>query len=152
MNLKIIICGGGTMGHVTPALAILERIKELEQNAEILYITRNQGRENKIIENSGYNIKKIEIKGLDRKNILSAPKVFCLAFIARNRCINILKQFKPNIVIATGGYVCLPVLSAAKKEKIPYVIHESNAISGLKTGIVATLFEEFILSTVCEAT
>ena len=134
--MRAIICGGGTVGHIAPAVAIAEEILKNEKNSEILFIGRTNGEENNLIINRSYNLITIDIAGLNRKKLISNIKVPYLLFTAYKKAKKIIKDFKPDIVIGTGGYVCLPVIKAANRLKIKSVLHESNAVIGLTTRLL----------------
>lgn len=133
VNMKIVLSGGGTAGHVHPALAIAEALLASAESCEITFIGRRGGKENAPMKSVATNLYEIEIYGIKRslspKNLKS---LFC-AVRARGEAKRILKAVKPDIVLGTGGYVCWPVLSAAASLGIPTLIHESNASAGLAT-------------------
>lgn len=139
--LKVIFAGGGTAGHINPALAIASHLKEKEHNVEILYIGKNGGMEERLVKNAGFNFKGINITGFSRlknlegfkKNILTIKYLFNSII----DCKKIIKKFNPDICIGTGGYVSGPVLWAATGLKIPILIHEQNAFPGITTRILA---------------
>ena len=128
--MKVIITAGGTGGHIYPALAIINKIKEKEPNSEFIYIGTHNRMEKDIIPK--YNIKYIPITiyGLSKKNMIRNIKNVFLINKAYNECKQIIKEFKPDIVIGVGGYVTYPVLLAANKLKIKTFIHEQNSIPG----------------------
>lgn len=129
--MKIVISGGGTGGHIYPALALVREIQKETNDAEFLYIGTTNGLESKIVPRENIHFKSIHITGFKRK--LSAENlktVFRFIKGARDSK-RILKEFKPDIVIGTGGYVCGPVVYAAAKLKIPTIIHEQNSVPGL---------------------
>lgn len=135
--MRILFSGGGTTGHVTPAIAIAEYAKKKYGAVEIGFVGRMGGKENDAVKASGYKLYEIEISGLTRKISLENAKVFRKLVRAYRESKKIIKEFLPDIVIGTGGYVCLPVLKAAQKMKIPTFIHESNAYPGLVTRLVS---------------
>ncbi|OLS03883.1 undecaprenyldiphospho-muramoylpentapeptide beta-N-acetylglucosaminyltransferase [Tissierella creatinophila] len=149
--MKYLISGGGTGGHIYPALAILNEIKLNDKDADILYVGTKEGLESKLIPKEGIKFKTIRVKGIPR----SINKD---SFIALRELIyglkesdKIIKEFKPDIVIGTGGYVCGPVVYKAYRNKIPTLIHEQNAFPGITNKIlsrfvdkVAVTFEESI--------
>lgn len=128
--MKIIVSAGGTGGHIYPALAIIEKIKEKEKNLEILYIGTHNRMEKDIIPSRGIKYEAIEIYGFSKKDILLDIKNIFLIEKAKKRCINIMKEFKPDIVLGIGGYVTYPVIWAANKLGIKTFIHEQNSIAG----------------------
>ena len=129
--MRVIMTGGGTGGHVNPAIAIANTIKRNDPDTEILFVGTERGIENKLTAAEGYPIKHVEIRGFRRSLSLSNIKAAYLAFVSPLRAKKIVKEFKPDIVIGTGGYVCWPVLVAASKMGIPTAVHESNAYPGV---------------------
>ena len=129
--MRVIMTGGGTGGHVNPAIAIANTIKRNIPDAEILFVGTARGIENKLTAAEGYPIKHVEIKGFKRSLSPSNIKAAYLAFVSPIKAKKIVKEFKPDIVIGTGGYVCWPVLVAASKMGIPTAVHESNAYPGV---------------------
>ena len=144
--MKIIFCGGGSAGHVTPALAIAEEIKKTHSTAEILFIGRDGGFENGMVKKAGLPMQYIKIGGLQRKFTVKNIKNAINALKAVNRCKKIISDFSPDVVVGTGGYVCWPVLHAATSLKIPTVIHESNRAPGLTTRLVSKKCTEVLLN------
>ena len=129
--MNVMFCGGGTVGHVSPALAIANEFKKTEPSCKIGFIGRLGGYENEIIRKNGFEIYEIQISGLERKLTLRNLKVIKNVFAAEKETEKILKSFKADAVIGTGGYVCFPVIRAASKLGIFTAIHESNATLGL---------------------
>ncbi|MBE6539031.1 MAG: undecaprenyldiphospho-muramoylpentapeptide beta-N-acetylglucosaminyltransferase [Ruminococcaceae bacterium] len=129
--MRVIMTGGGTGGHVNPAIAIANTIKRNDPDAEILFVGTARGIENKLTLAEGYPIKHVEIQGFKRSLSPKNIKAAYLAFVSPMRAKKIVKEFKPDIVIGTGGYVCWPVLVAASKMGIPTAVHESNAYPGV---------------------
>lgn len=135
--MKILFCGGGTGGHITPALAIAEEFKKRYEKCDIAFVGRQNGNENKLITNEGYTVYEIDVRGFSRKISLENLKTVTSFLKAKRKAKEILNNFNPDAVIGTGGYVSAPVICAAKKAKIPSFIHESNASLGLTTKLVA---------------
>lgn len=135
--MRCIIACAGSGGHINPGIAIANYIKKMEPSSEFLFIGTETGMENEIVKNSGYNISHIRTGKLYRsltfKNIKSVLDTLAGIKDARN----IIKEFNPDIVIGTGGYICGPVMFAASKLKVPYVLHESNAFPGLAVKMFA---------------
>ena len=129
--MKILFAGGGTGGHINPALSIANYIKKRDKNFEALFIGTRRGLEKKLVPGAGYNIEYIDIQGFDRRNMLKNIAVMKKLFAAQKRCRGIIKEFKPDCVVCTGGYVSGPVAIAAKKLGVPSVIHEQNVYPGL---------------------
>ncbi len=128
--MNVIITAGGTGGHIYPALAILNKIKELDKNSKFLYIGTHNRMEKDIVPKYGYDYEALEIYGLSKKNMLQNIKNIKLIKNAIKKCIKIMKDFKPDIVIGVGGYVTYPVIYAAHKLHIKTFIHEQNSIPG----------------------
>ena len=128
--MKVLLAGGGTAGHINPAIAIANTIREHDKNAEIAFIGTKKGMENRLVANAGYDIHHIEMRGLRRSlspsNLLTAYYYFTAPVKARK----LILDFKPDIVIGTGGYLSWPLLHAAAKLGVPTAVHEANAIPG----------------------
>lgn len=129
--MRVIVSGGGTGGHIYPALAMIHEIKKHNTNAEFLYIGSEKGLEKEIVQKDGISFVDIDITGFKRKLSFDNIKTMIRFFKSVYRSKKYIKDFKPDIVLGTGGFVCGPVLYAAYKQKIPTVIHEQNVIPGL---------------------
>ncbi len=144
--MRIIISGGGTGGHIYPAITIANKIKEKHPSVEILFIGTEKGMESKIIPKAGYPIKFITVSYLQRKvsihNVKSIAKLCKGLFEAKK----IIKEFKPTIVIGTGGFVCGPVLFMASKLKIKTLIHEQNVYPGITNKILERHVDRIAIS------
>ena len=128
--MRAIISAGGTGGHIYPALAILNKIKEHEPDSEFLYIGTHNRMEKDIVPNKGIPFESIEIYGFDRHNLLRNFKVIRCLMKSKSKVKNLIKNFNPDIVIGVGGYVTVPVISCAKKLGYKTFIHEQNSIPG----------------------
>lgn len=135
--MKVIFACAGTGGHINPAIAIANIILKHEPNSEILFIGTKTGLENQLVKNAGFEIKHIRtgklLRSLTFKNIKAVSETYKGIGDAKL----IIKEFKPDLVIGTGGYICGPVMLAAKKYKIPYILHESNAFPGISVKLLA---------------
>lgn len=129
--MRVLMTGGGTGGHVNPALAIANTIKSKDPDAVIEYAGTARGIENKLVPKAGYRMHYVEIKGMKRRFTLENIKAAYLALVSPIKAKRIIKEFKPDIVIGTGGYVSWPVVKAAASMGIPTALHESNAIAGV---------------------
>ena len=129
--MRVIVSAGGTGGHIYPALAIINKIKEMEPKSEFLYIGTHNRMEKDLIPSLGIPYKEIEITGFIRKITLENVKSLVRFFNARKECLKIIKEFSPDIVIGAGGYVTAPVIWAAKKLGCKTFIHEQNSVVGL---------------------
>ncbi|MGI6258047.1 MAG: undecaprenyldiphospho-muramoylpentapeptide beta-N-acetylglucosaminyltransferase [Anaerovoracaceae bacterium] len=129
--MKVIMTGGGTGGHIYPAIAIADKILEKTSGSEILFVGTRKGLESKLVPRHGYNIEYITVSGMNRKNLLKNIKVFSDYNKGKKQAEAIINEFAPDIVIGTGGYVSGPVLKVASKMGIPCYLQEQNAIPGL---------------------
>ncbi|RVU70305.1 MULTISPECIES: undecaprenyldiphospho-muramoylpentapeptide beta-N-acetylglucosaminyltransferase [Lactobacillus] len=131
--MRVIFTGGGTGGHIYPIMAIIERLKEREicTNDEILFVGTQKGLESKIVPAAGVNFKTIKIQGFNRKHPLKNFETIELFLKATKRAREILTEFKPDVVLGTGGYVSGAMVYEAAKMHIPTMIHESNSVVGL---------------------
>ncbi|MBG9981803.1 undecaprenyldiphospho-muramoylpentapeptide beta-N-acetylglucosaminyltransferase [Aerococcaceae bacterium DSM 111020] len=146
---RVILSGGGTGGHIYPALSIYDAIKEAYPDVEVMYIGTKEGLEADIVPKAGVPFEAIEIQGLRRS--LSIENIKSMYLMARSslKAGRLVREFKPDIVIGTGGYVCAPVLFSASIQRIPTFIHEQNSVAGLTNKFLAryvdkigTCFEE----------
>ncbi len=133
--MRIVLSGGGTGGHIYPAIAIANFIKEKDPHAEFLFIGNRGGMEERLVPHAGYALSCIQVQGLRRKISLQNLKTASRLITSRFAAKKILREFRPDVVIGTGGYVCLPVLLAAFSLKIPSLIHEQNVFPGLAVRI-----------------
>lgn len=135
--MKVVVSGGGTGGHIYPALALINEIKKHHSNVEFLYIGTEKGLENDIVKRAGIPFKAVEITGFKRKLSFENVKTVTRFLKGVQLSKKYLKEFKPDVVIGTGGYVCGPVVYAASKLKIPSVIHEQNSLPGITNKFLA---------------
>ncbi|MEN6462045.1 MAG: undecaprenyldiphospho-muramoylpentapeptide beta-N-acetylglucosaminyltransferase [Syntrophomonas sp.] len=129
--MRIIVTGGGTGGHIYPALAIANGIKERVPSADILYVGTEKGMESKIVPGAGFDFKTIDISGIDRSSLLRASKSLMKFPLSFWQAKDIIKNFRPDIIVGTGGYVSYPVVLAGTFFGPKTVIHEQNAYPGL---------------------
>lgn len=147
--MKIVFAGGGTAGHINPALAIAKYIKLQKPDSEILFVGTKKGMESILVPKEGFDMSFIEVYGLKRKLCVSNIKTFFTMWKSLAQAGAILDSFKPDFVVGTGGYVSAPVVFSAALRRIPSLIHEQNAFPGLSNKIlklfartVAISFEE----------
>lgn len=136
-KMRIIVSGGGTGGHIYPAMALIKRLKERDLIDDVLYVGTEKGLESKIVKNAGLNFKTIEIQGFKRRLTLENVKTVRLFLSSISKSRKIIKEFKPDIVIGTGGYVSSAIVYAAHTMHIPTVIHEQNTIAGVTNKFLA---------------
>lgn len=131
--MRVIIAAAGTAGHINPGLSIANKIKQEDPSSEIIFIGTTRGLENDLVPRAGYELKTIDAYGLTLRNVTKAFKILKGFKEARK----IIKEFKPDIVIGTGGYICGAVITEASKLKIPTLLHESNAFPGKAVKMLA---------------
>lgn len=144
--MRVLLCGGGSAGHVNPAIAIAETILKNIPETKIAYVCTISGIENELVDYKKYHI---NVKGLQKKSLIKNVSTVTLAYKAINESRKIIKDFCPDVVVGTGGYATFPVIMAAKKQGVKTVLHESNAYPGRtmrllenKADIVFTNFED----------
>ena len=139
--MRFVLTCGGTAGHINPALAIAGRLRELMPDCEILFIGAEGKMEMELVPREGYKIEALKITNISRGHSLEALRhnldTLRNVAVSTHEAKRILREFKPDVVIGTGGYVCYPVLTAAHELGIPTAVHESNAVPGLTTKLLA---------------
>ena len=135
--MKVIMTGGGTGGHIYPAIAIADEIKSRHPDAEIIFVGTERGMEKDIVPKAGYPVKFITVSGLNRKNPIKLIKTLKDLNHGLHEAKQIIKEFKPDLVIGTGGYVCGPVMKTAAGMGIKTYIHEQNAFPGLTNKLLS---------------
>lgn len=139
--MKFVFTCGGTAGHINPALAVAGRLRELLPDSEMLFIGAEGKMEMELVPREGYKIEPLKITNISRGHSLEAIihnlDTLKNVAVSTREAKRIMREFKPDVVIGTGGYVCYPVLMAASELKIPTAVHESNAVPGLTTKLLA---------------
>ena len=128
--MKVIIAAAGTAGHINPGIAIANKIKEEEKDSKIIFIGTERGLEKDLVPRAGYELKTIDAYGLSKKISIDNFKKMFKTIRGIGMAEKIVKEFNPDIVIGTGGYICGAVVIAAHKNKIPVILHESNSFPG----------------------
>ncbi|MBQ7980318.1 MAG: undecaprenyldiphospho-muramoylpentapeptide beta-N-acetylglucosaminyltransferase [Oscillospiraceae bacterium] len=144
--MRVLVSGGGTAGHINPAIAIADKIKAEQPDSVIEYVGTPSGMENQLVPKAGYKIHGVAVKGFKRKLSLDNIDAAVKAFTSVSKAKKIIKDFAPDIVIGTGGYVCWPVMKAAAKMGIPTAIHESNAVPGVTTKMLSKKVDKIMIS------
>jgi len=134
--MKVIVSAGGTGGHIYPALAIINKLKEKHRKCEILYIGTTDRMESTIVPKLGIKYLGISMKGLNRKNPFKNISVLKSFKAAIEKSKEIMEEFKPDVVLGIGGYITAPVVLAASKLGIKTFIHEQNSIPGLSNKLL----------------
>ena len=135
--MRVIFTCGGSAGHVNPALAVAQQFEAHHPGCEILFVGAERGMEQRLVSQAGYPIKTVKVSTFERSwsfkvlkhNVGSAFKIP----VGQHEAASIIKQFKPDLVVGTGGYASYPAVHEAAKRRIPTAIHESNAYPGLTT-------------------
>ncbi|SHF42347.1 undecaprenyldiphospho-muramoylpentapeptide beta-N-acetylglucosaminyltransferase [Desulforamulus putei] len=140
--MRAILTGGGTGGHIYPALAIARGLQNRFPNTEILYVGTNRGLEADIVPKAHFPFRAITVSGMERKISFTNFKVLWQAWQGYREAARIVKTFKPDVVIGTGGYVCGPVVMAAARRGIPTLIHEQNALPGITNRILSKFVDQ----------
>ena len=129
--MRVIMTGGGTGGHVYPAIAIADEIRRRYKDAAVLFVGAEVGMERELVPENGYDLEIISVDGFYRKKIYKNIEVFNKLRKASKRSKEIIRDFRPDVVIGTGGYASAAVVKTAQKMKIPTYIHEQNAYPGM---------------------
>lgn len=135
--MKVLMTGGGTGGHANPAIAIANTIRENQPDAVIEFVGTSRGIENKLVPKEGYKLHHVEVQGFKRRLTPYNIKSAWLAFTSPIKAKKLIREFKPDLVVGTGGYVCWPLLKAAASMGIPTAVHESNAYPGVAVRMLA---------------
>lgn len=144
--MRVIIAAAGTAGHINPGIAIANKIKQEDKDSKIIFIGTTRGLENDLVPRAGYELKTIEAYGLSKKFSIENLKRMYQTFKGFGEAKKIIKEFKPDIVIGTGGYICGATITAAHNLKIPTMLHESNAFPGKAVKILAKKTDTILVS------
>lgn len=148
--MRFLFTCGGTAGHINPALALADELRRLMPDCKLLFIGSGRRMENKLIPQAGYDLKNIKISGFERgftpDKIMSNIKTLRNIAVSSAQTAEIITQFKPDVVIGTGGYVCYPVLKKAAQCGIPTLLHESNAVPGLTTKMLSRIVDKILVA------
>lgn len=144
--MKVIIAAAGTAGHINPGLAIANKIKEEEKDSEIIFIGTTRGLENDLVPRAGYELKTINAHGLSKKLSIENLKNMYKTWKGYGEAKKIIQEFKPDIVIGTGGYICGATITAANKLNIPTMLHESNSFPGKAIKMLAKRTDTILVS------
>lgn len=144
--MRVIIAAAGTAGHINPGIAIANKIKQEDKNSKIIFIGTTRGLENDLVPRAGYELKTIEAYGLSKKISIENLKRMYQTFKGFGEAKKIIKEFKPDIVIGTGGYICGATITVAHNLKVPTMLHESNAFPGKAVKILAKKTDTILVS------
>ncbi len=130
-KMRLIMSGGGTGGHINPAIAIADAVKRIRPSTDIIFVGTERGLESRLVPDAGYPIRYIDVEGIKRSLSLSNVRALYKAAKATSQVRALIEEFRPDGAVGTGGYVCFPVMRAASSAGIYTALHESNAIPGL---------------------
>lgn len=140
--MNILLSGGGTAGHINPAIAIAETIQKHIPDANLLFVGTPSGMESRLVPMAGFAYTSMPVAGFQRKLTLNNIKrnVQAVYYLARSgsRAAKIVRDFKPDLAIGTGGYVCGPILRKAAQMGVPVLVHEANAFPGVTVKMLAS--------------
>lgn len=147
--MRYLFTCGGTAGHINPALGVAERIMQIQPDAEILFVGAAGNMETELVPREGFDIRTITItnirRGIKPADIVHNAKTFKNVITSTAASRKIIKEFKPDVAVGTGGYVCYPVLKAAASLRVPTAVHESNAVPGLTTKQLAGIVDRILV-------
>ena len=143
--MKVCLIAGGTGGHIYPALALAQALKDKDSNHEIFFIGNHERMESELVPQNGYAFEGLSTKGL-QGNILQKLYALYTLFFKRKKVKTILNKYKPDVVIGFGGYVCVPVIMEARRLKIKTFLHEQNAIAGKANLFLARYVDAIVAS------
>ena len=144
--MKIMIAAGGTGGHINPGLAIARGIQAAHPMAEIRFVGTKRGLESTLIPREGFGLSFIDVRGFRRRLSWDTAVTFLTLLRSFFQAGRLLREWKPDLVIGTGGYVCGPILSVAVLRGIPTLLHESNALPGVTTKLLAPFVSRVAVS------
>lgn len=144
--MKVIIAAAGTAGHINPGLAIANKIKKEQKNSKIIFIGTTRGLENDLVPRAGFELKTIDAYGLSKKLTIENIKKMYKTLKGYGEAKRIIKDFNPDIVIGTGGYICGATILSAHKLGIPTMLHESNAFPGKAVKMLAKSTDTILVS------
>ena len=143
--MRVIVTGGGSGGHIYPAIAIADKIKEKEPDAEILYMGNDLGLEKDIVPGTGYPLELVTARWLDRKSVIELALTGMVTARGVLQALKIMRKFKPDVVIGTGGFVCVPVVFAGHLYGAKCYLHEQNAYPGVANRVLEKFVDKVFL-------
>ncbi|MFN7132954.1 MAG: undecaprenyldiphospho-muramoylpentapeptide beta-N-acetylglucosaminyltransferase [Myxococcales bacterium] len=139
--MKVVIAGGGTGGHLFPGIALAEEIVTRHPKNDVLFVGTERGLEARVVPQSGFKLELIKVAGLKRVGLLNLVRSLFLLPLAILRSVEILKAYKPDVVVGVGGYASGPVVLAARLMRIPTAVQEQNALPGLTNKILGKIVD-----------
>ncbi len=144
--MNALICGGGTAGHVNPGVAIADALTEFDKACRIAFVGRLGGEEYKLVEERSIPLYRLKAEGFNRRHLITNIKTVSTLTKSVFEAKKIIRDFKPDVIIGTGGYVCAPVIIGGRLMKIPTLLHESNAYPGLTTRLLSPMCDRVLLN------
>lgn len=144
--MKLIVTGGGTGGHIYPALSVYHRFLTEFEDSEALYVGSKYGIEHDVVSHSDINYKEIKVRGFERSDKLYSFVSFFYFILSIFQAFFLVLRYKPDLVIGMGGYVSAPVVFAAWLLRVPTMVHEQNAVSGLTTKFLVRFATKILYS------
>ncbi|MFC7392462.1 undecaprenyldiphospho-muramoylpentapeptide beta-N-acetylglucosaminyltransferase [Scopulibacillus cellulosilyticus] len=144
--MRVMLSGGGTGGHIYPAIAVINEIKRHVPDSEFLYVGAKNGLEQDIVKRENIPFESLHITGFKRKLSFENVKTINRFLRGVSKSKKFIKRFKPDVIIGTGGYVCGPVVYAGAKLGIPTIIHEQNSIPGLTNKFLSRYVDRVAVS------
>jgi UDP-N-acetylglucosamine--N-acetylmuramyl-(pentapeptide) pyrophosphoryl-undecaprenol N-acetylglucosamine transferase len=135
--MKYLFAGGGTGGHIFPALAIAQRAQQSDPDTQILFVGTRRGIESRVVEPQGFAIRYVDFSGFAGQKLHRKVVVLAKLVTSTRQALKIMAEFAPDVVVGVGGYASLPILVAAALRRTPVVLHEQNAIAGLANSVAA---------------
>ncbi|MDY0189792.1 MAG: undecaprenyldiphospho-muramoylpentapeptide beta-N-acetylglucosaminyltransferase [Desulfuromonas sp.] len=135
--MRYLFAGGGTGGHIFPALALARRAQQSDPDAQILFVGTKRGIESKVVEPQGFAIRYVDFSGFAGQTLLRKAVVLGKLLTSTRQALKIIAEFAPDVVIGVGGYASLPILVAAALRRTPVLLHEQNAVAGLANRVAA---------------
>lgn len=145
-SMRLLIAGGGTGGHIYPGIAIARYLLSINKDVQIVFVGTKTGMEAEIIRREGFPFMAVKAQGWSRKINLKTVSMFFTNSLGVIQSLRIIKQFKPDVVLGTGGYVAAPLVFSAALLKIPVVLHEQNAVPGITNRILSRWATKIALS------
>jgi len=144
--LKVLLAGGGTAGHINPALAIAKYIRARGAGNEVLFVGTREGLEHQLVPREGFSIEYVDVRGFKRKLSLYNIGTARRAVTSIGEARAVIKRFSPDVVVGTGGYVSWPVLYSAARMGIPTAIHEQNSFPGVTSRLLSRRVDRVMIS------
>ncbi len=144
--MRVLLCGGGTAGHVMPAIAMSEIIEKSFPESVVAFAGREKGAENDAYTKTGRKLYTVDISGISRSLSINNIKTVFKVIKSGRKARNIIQEFEPDVIIGTGGYVCYPFIRQGQRMNIKTVIHESNVSPGLVTKLLGGKCDKLLLN------